>query len=80
MEEKKNIEIIRDGNRLISYETSERIKRNRKIALILTVVLVASSLFIAYWNRSFNSYEELNYTQNTEGNGTQYAVYMDGYL
>lgn len=80
MEENKNIEIVRDGSRLMSYESYQKIRRNQRIAVVLTVVLVAASLFIAFWNRTFNSYEELTWTQNTEGNGTQYAVYLDGYL
>lgn len=80
MEEKNSIEIVSDGTRLVTYAEHERIKRNQRIAFIMTVVLVSVSLFIAYWNRSFNSYEELTYTQNTEGNGTKYAVFMDGYL
>lgn len=80
MEEKKKIEIVSDGSRLMSYEKYRRIKNYRKVALILTVLLVGVSLFLAVWNRTFNSYEELKWTQNTEGNGTRYAVFLDGYL
>lgn len=80
MEEKKKIEIVSDGSRLMSYEKYRRIKNYRKAALILTVLLVGVSLFLAVWNRTFNSYEELKWTQNTEGNGTRYAVFRDGYL
>ena len=46
----------------------------------MAVILFSVSMFIAFWNRSFNTYEELTYTQNTEGNGTSYAVFLDGYL
>lgn len=80
MEEKKKIEIVSDGSRLMSYEKYRRIKNYRRTALIMTVVLVGISLFLAIWNRTFNSYEELKWTQNTEGNGTRYAVFLDGYL
>lgn len=80
MEEKKKIEIVSDGSRLMSYEKYRRIKNYRKAALILTVLLVGVSFFLAVWNRTFNSYEELKWTQNTEGNGTRYAVFLDGYL
>jgi len=70
MEEKNKIEIVSDGSKLMSYMEHERIKRNKTIGIALAVILVTASLFLAYWNRSFNSYTELTYTQNTEGNGT----------
>ncbi len=80
MEEKKKIEIVSDGTRLMSYAENERLKKNRRMGIGLTIVLVTLSLLIAFWNRNFNSYEELRYTQNTEGNGTRYAVYGNGFL
>ena len=80
MEDKNKIEIVSDGSRLMSYAEHERIRRNKSIGIALAVILVTASLFLAFWNRSFNTYEELNYTQNTEGNGTRYAVFLDGYL
>lgn len=80
MEENKNIDIVSDGSRLMSYEEYKRIKTYRRIALILVVVLTGIALFIAIWSRSFNSYKEVSWTQNTEGSGTGYALYLDGYL
>ena len=80
MEDVNKIEIVSDGSRLMSYAEHERIKRNQTIGIGMAVILLAISLFIGYWNRSFNAYEELAYTQNTEGNGTNYAVFLEGYL
>ena len=80
MEEVNKIEIVSDGSRLMSYAEHERIRKNRVAGITLAVILVTASLFLAFWNRSFNSYEELSYTQNTEGNGTSYARFLDGYL
>ena len=80
MEEVNKIEIVSDGSRLMSYAEHERIRRNQTIGIGMAVILLTISLFIGYWNRTFNSYEELSYTQNTEGNGTSYAVFLDGYL
>ncbi|MBE5956027.1 MAG: hypothetical protein E7253_06200 [Lachnospiraceae bacterium] len=74
------IEIVSDGSRLMSYTEHERIRRNRRLGIGIAVVLVVISLFLAYWFRSFNSYEEIRYTQNTEGNGTRYEVFLQGYL
>lgn len=80
MEDVNKIEIVSDGRRLMSYSEHERIRKNRTTGIVLAVVLVTLSLFLAFWNRSFNSYEELLYTQNTEGNGTRYVCFLDGYL
>lgn len=80
MEDKNKIEIVSDGTRLMSYAEHERIRKNQKIGIGLAVILVAFSLFLAFWNRNFNAYEELRYTQNTEGNGTRYEAYMEGFL
>ncbi len=80
MEDTNKIEIVSDGSRLMSYTEHERIRKNKTIGIAIAVVLVVASLLLAYWNRSFNSYKELNYTQNTEGNGTSYSVFLEGYL
>lgn len=80
MEDVNKIEIVSDGRRLMSYTEHERIRKNRVAGITVAVILVTFSLFLAFWNRSFNAYEELNYTQNTEGNGTSYARFLEGYL
>lgn len=80
MEEMNKIEIVSDGSRLMSYTEHERITRNRRVGIAMAVILVTISLFLAFWNRNFNSFEEISNTQNTEGNGTSYAVFLDGYL
>lgn len=80
MDDMNKIEIVSDGSRLMSYTEHERIRRNRVTGISLAVILVIFSLIIAYGNRFFNSYEEISYTQNTEGNGTRFAVFSDGYL
>lgn len=79
MEENKGIAIVKEG-RIASYEKRHRIQRYRKIALSMTVILLVLSLFISYWNRSFNGYKELSSTPSSEGTETQFALYGDGYL
>ena len=66
MEDTNKIEIVSDGSRLMSYTEHERIRKNKTIVIAIAVVLVIASLFLAYWNRSFNSYKELSYTQEME--------------
>jgi len=80
MEDMNKIEIVSDGSRLMSYTEHERIRKNRMWGIGIAITLVIIALFLGFWNRSFHSYEELSYTQNTEGNGTSYAVFLDGYL
>lgn len=79
MEENKGIAVVEES-RMASYEKRHRIQKYRRIALSMTVILMVLSLFIAYWNRSFNSYRELNSTPSSEGTETQFALYKEGYL
>lgn len=76
MEEKKGIALVEAGG----TSPDQKIIRNRRIAILLAAVLVASGLFLAFWNRSFDSYKNVTSSQLSEGAGTQFANFKDGFL
>lgn len=78
--ENRKIEIIKNRENRKEYIEEQRRKRDRKIAIAAAFLFVAVALIYAFWNRSFNAYEELTSTPNSEANDTQFARYEEGYM
>lgn len=78
--EKGKIHIIREG---INREDDEdRQKKNpaKRAAVFYTVLMVVCALAFAFWNREFQSYEEVTSTPNSEANDTRFVLYRGDYL
>lgn len=80
MENNKRIEMVDEGRDLSTYHEQERIRRYRKIGYGMILVCMVAAAILIYWNRFFNSYEELTSTPSSEGANMQFAVYGKGYL
>ena len=78
--EKRRIQIIEARKSREEYERQRQQKRDRKIAAVLIVFFVITAFAYAFWNREFQTYEELTSTPNSEANYTQIEPYQDGYM
>lgn len=78
--EKRKIEIIKTREDRKEYAEEQRRNRDRKIAIAVSVLFAVVAVVYSFWNRSFNSYEELTSTPNAAANDTQFARYGKGYM
>lgn len=78
--EKRRIQIIEDRKNREEYVRQRRQRRDRRIAAGLIIFFVITAFAYSFWNRKFQTYEELTSTPNSEANYTQIAVYRDGYM
>lgn len=80
MEENRGIEMIDEGKKPSAYHEQQRVRKYRRIGYGMILVFMVLGAVIMYWNRSFNTYEELTSTPSSEGTNVQFAVYGKGYL
>lgn len=77
MDENREIDMVQDNLR---SQEQRKIEKNRKIGYGILVLCMVLGVFLMYWNRSFNTYEELTSVPSSEGTNVQYALYGKGYL
>jgi hypothetical protein len=78
--EETKIQLVQEKERSEEDILARSQKKERRIVAAILILLTVAAFVYSFWNRKFQTYEELTSTPNSDANATRIASYQDGYM